>query len=130
MKVRIAHVAVWTRNLEGLKAFYETHFGAKAGPKYVNPTKQFESYFLSVASGARLEIMQMPSVSGRQDIGGPPQGYAHLAISVGSEAEVDRLTDRLRAGGCQILSDPRHTGDGCYESVVADPDGNPIEITT
>jgi lactoylglutathione lyase len=106
------------------------HFGAKAGPRYVNPARQFESCFLSFASGARLEIMQMPSVADGTDISVPPQGYAHLAISVGSEAEVDRLTDRLRAGGCEILSNPRRTGDGYYESIVADPDGNPIEITT
>lgn len=128
--MRIEHVAIWTRDIERLREFYERHFGAKAGPKYVNPARRFESYFLSFASGARLEIMQMPSVSARQDISRPPCGYAHLAISVGSEAEVDRLTDRLRAGGCRVLSNPRRTGDGCYESVVADPDGNPIEITT
>jgi lactoylglutathione lyase len=127
--VRISHIAVWTQDIERLKEFYERHFGAKAGPRYVNPGRRFESYFLSFESGARLEIMQMPSVSRRQDIGVPSQGYAHLAVSVGSEAEVDRLTDRLRAGGCEILSNPRRTGDGYYESVVADPDGNPIEIT-
>ncbi len=127
--MRISHIAVWTQDIERLKEFYERHFGAKAGPRYVNPGRRFESYFLSFESGARLEIMQMPSVSRRQDIGVPSQGYAHLAVSVGSEAEVDRLTDRLRAGGCEILSNPRRTGDGYYESVVADPDGNPIEIT-
>lgn len=127
--MRISHIAVWTQDIERLKEFYERHFGAKAGPRYVNPGRRFESYFLSFESGARLEIMQMPSVSRRQDIGAPPQGYAHLAVSVGSEAEVDHLTDRLRAGGCDVLSNPRRTGDGYYESVVADPDGNPIEIT-
>ncbi len=127
--MRISHIAVWTQDIERLKEFYERHFGAKAGPRYVNPGRRFESYFLSFESGARLEIMQMPSVSRRQDIGVPSQGYAHLAVSVGSEAEVDRLTDRLRAGGCEILSNPRRTGDGYYESIVADPDGNPIEIT-
>lgn len=129
-RVRIEHIAVWTQHIERLKEFYQRHFGAKAGPRYVNPARQFESCFLSFASGARLEIMQMPSVADGTDISVPPQGYAHLAISVGSEAEVDRLTDRLRAGGCEILSNPRRTGDGYYESIVADPDGNPIEITT
>lgn len=127
--MRIEHVAIWTRDIERLRDFYESHFAAKAGPKYVNPTKLFESYFLSFASGARLEIMQTPSVGPAPQRSGPPQGYAHLALSVGSEAEVDRLTRRLRDSGCQILSEPRRTGDGCYESVVADPDGNPIEIT-
>lgn len=128
--MRIAHVAVWTQEVERLKEFYETHFGAKAGPKYVSQSRPFESYFLSFESGARLEIMQMPSAADGANISGPPPGYAHLAISVGSEGQVDRLTSRLRDAGCEVLSNPRRTGDGCYESVVADPDGNPIEITT
>jgi lactoylglutathione lyase len=127
--VKIAHVAIWTRDIERLREFYETHFEAKAGSKYVNRARQFESYFLSFESGVRLEIMQMPSVVPRAETSGPPQGYAHLALSVGSEAEVDRLTRRLRDSGCPVLSYPRRTGDGCYESIIADPDGNPIEIT-
>lgn len=128
--MRIAHVAVWTRNLERLREFYETHFGAKAGPKYVSQSRPFESYFLSFESGARLEIMQMPSVADGANISGPLRGYAHLAISVASEGDVDRLTSRLADAGCEVLANPRRTGDGCYETVVADPDGNPIEITT
>ncbi len=127
--MRIEHVAIWTRDIEELRAFYETHFAAQAGPKYVNPTKQFESYFLSFASGARLEIMQTPSAGPAPQSSDPLQGYAHLALSVGSEAEVDRLTRHLHDSGCQVLSQPRRTGDGCYESVIADPDGNAVEIT-
>ncbi len=127
--MRIEHLAIWTPDIERLRTFYEIYFGAKAGPKYVNRARQFESYFLSFESGARLEIMQMPSVGRAPDMDGPVHGYAHLAISVGSEARVDEMTKRLRDNGHEILSVPRRTGDGCYESVVADPDGNPIEIT-
>lgn len=128
-EVKIDHVAIWTPDIERLKAFYEMHFGARAGPKYVNRARQFESYFLSFESDARLEIMQMPSITPATDAGRPVHGYAHLAISVGSEARVDEMTSRLRESGYEILSGPRRTGDGYYESVVADPDGNPIEIT-
>jgi len=126
--MRIEHVAVWTPDLERLVAFYAKHFGATAGPKYTNPRTGFESYFLSFVSGARLELMRSPSVTG----GEPGQsrfGYAHFAISVGSEGEVDRLTEQFRAEGVPIVDGPRRTGDGYYESVILDPDGNRIEIT-
>lgn len=127
--MRIEHVAIWTPDIERLRAFYEMYFGAKAGPKYVNRARQFESYFLSFESGTRLEIMQTPSVVPASDTDRPVYGYAHLAISVGSKARVDEMTKRLREAGYEILSGPRRTGDGYYESVVVDPDGNPIEIT-
>ena len=123
----IEHIAIWTRDLERLKAFYETYLGGKAGDKYVNFAKQFESYFLTFSYGARLEIMHSP------DVTQPPEnvhaGYTHLAFSVGSEAAVDALTARLQEDGHQIVSNPRRTGDGYYESHVLDPDDNRIEIT-
>lgn len=125
--IRIEHVALWTRDLERSKAFYETYFGGKSNSKYTNPVKQFESYFLKFDDGARLELMQMPSI-----VDGTPQqtiGWVHIAISVGSKAKVDALTERLREGGYTIESEPRTTGDGYYESVILDPDGNRIEIT-
>jgi len=128
--MNIEHVALWTQNLEGLKTFYETYFQASAGEKYTNPEKQFESYFLAFSSGARLEIMQVPEITGPG--GGPDrplQGYAHLAFSVGSEQAVDALTARLRQDGYRVVGEPRRTGDGYYESVVLDPDGNRVEIT-
>ncbi len=128
--MRIEHVAIWTQDIERLRGFYQTYFGARAGAKYVSQSRPFKSYFLSFESGARLEIMQTPSVADGANISGPLRGYAHLAISVGSEDEVDRLTSRLADAGCKVLSNPGRTGDGYYESVVADPDGNPIEITT
>jgi lactoylglutathione lyase len=125
--MHIEHIAIWTRDLERLKAFYETYFDGQANEKYVNAAKQFESYFLTFASGARLELMQVPSIL---ESHGESQatGYAHLAFSVGSEAQVDALTARLREAGYQVASAPRHTGDGYYESCVLDPDGNRVEI--
>ncbi len=93
----IAHVAIWTHNLERLKVFYETYFGAKAGPKYANRDTHFESYFLSFESGARLEMMQMPTIpNSMNDPQAQATGLIHIAISVGSEAAVDALVERLR----------------------------------
>ena len=128
--MHIEHVAIWTRNLEQLKAFYETYFRASAGDKYVNPGKQFESYFLTFSSGARLELMRMPIIpQSLNDIQAQFTGYVHLAVSVGSEEQVDALTAQLQKDGHRIVDEPRYTGDGYYESCVLDPDGNRIEIT-
>jgi lactoylglutathione lyase len=128
--MKIEHIAVWTRQLETLKTFYETYFSASANQKYTNPKTQFESYFLTFDSGPRLEIMQAPDVSENlQPLTVRPTGYVHLAVSVGSREEVDRLTEKLRADGYQVVGLPRFTGDGYYESVILDPEGNRIEIT-
>jgi lactoylglutathione lyase len=125
---RVEHIAIWTRDLERLRAFYERHLGARAGAKYVNPVKRFESYFLAFDGGARLEIMTRPDVAD-----GPataaPAGYAHVAFSVGSRERVDELAAQLRAAGVAIADGPRQTGDGYYEAVALDPDGNRVEIT-
>jgi len=129
--MKIEHLAIWTRELERLRAFYETYFQAHAGEKYVNQQKQFESYFLEFESGARLELMHMPRIpDSKNDINQPYTGIVHFAFSTGSENEVDLLTDRLRKDGYFIVDGPRHTGDGYYESVVFDPDGNRVEITS
>ncbi len=127
--MRLEHVAVWTQDLEPLKDFYTTYFGARAGAKYVNAAKGFESYFLSFETGARLEIMRRTDVAAAEGDGPPRVGLAHFAIAVGSEAAVDALTERLRAAGIRVAGAPRRTGDGYYESLVLDPDGNPVEIT-
>lgn len=128
---RIEHLALWATDIETLRAFYETYFGARAGARYTNERKRFRSCFLSFADGARLELMQRPDVTAAS--GSEPDreylGYAHLAVSVGSESAVDALTRRLVADGHPCLDGPRRTGDGYYESVVRDPEGNRIEIT-
>lgn len=128
--MHIEHIAFWTNQLEQLKVFYETYFQAKAGIKYINPSKHFESYFLSFSTGARLELMYQTDI---QDKRPEPRmqyiGYTHLSFASGSEQGVDMLTNRLHQDGFLVLNGPCHTGDGYYESVVLDPDGNQIEIT-
>jgi lactoylglutathione lyase len=128
--MHIEHIAIWTKNLEQLVDFYEHYFHAEAGGKYTNPGKGFESYFLTFSSGARLELMHMPSIpDSLNDPEAQFTGLIHLAISVGSQDQVDSLTARLSDNGHRILDGPRHTGDGYYESLVLDPDGNRVEIT-
>jgi lactoylglutathione lyase len=126
----IEHLAIWVKDLEFMKDFYIQYFDAVAGQKYINPKKQFQSYFLSFPSGPRIELMYMPSVpSTENDVYTHFTGLAHFAISVGSEENVNALTHRLKADGFQLLDGPRWTGDGYYESVVLDPEKNRIEIT-
>jgi lactoylglutathione lyase len=129
--MHIDHLAIWVRDLERIRAFYETYFGATANEKYVNPAKGFSSYFLSFPQGGpRLELMQMPGIpDSKNDALTQFTGLVHFAISVGDEAAVDDLTNRFRADGFTVVGEPRRTGDGYYESVVFDPEGNRIEIT-
>ena len=124
---RVEHVALWTRDPERLRDFYSEWFGACSNDGYVNPVRRFRSYFLSFGSGARIEIMQVPDLS--EPSAHPAPGYAHIALALGSNGAVDEVTARLRAAGFVILDGPRRTGDGYYESVVLDPDGNRIELT-
>jgi lactoylglutathione lyase len=128
--VRIEHVALWSGDIERLKAFYRNYFNAKPGPLYENPQKHFISCFLTFDSGPRVEIMQKEPMMGRKPANAPESvGYAHFSIAVGSKEAVDALTARLSVDGIPVVGSPRWTGDGYYESVVLDPDGNPVEIT-
>ena len=128
--MHITHVAVWTNDLDRLARFYETYFGAAVGPRYSNPDHGFESVFLSFAGGARLEIMRTAVFMPLEIAPGAQRmGLTHMAVSVGSERLVDELTERIRSDGFLVLDEPRRTGDGYYESVVLDPDGNRVEIT-
>jgi lactoylglutathione lyase len=128
--MRIEHIAIWSRDIEALKAFYIKYFQCTAAEKYFNPKKNFESYFLSFDGGSRLEIMQMPGIE-KHGANSLTQylGLTHFAISVGNKETVDSLTEKLRADGYAIVGEPRTTGDGYYESVVLDPEQNRIEIT-
>jgi len=127
--MRIEHVAFWTEDLERLAGFYERYFGATVGDKYVNAAKGFESRFVSFEAGARLEIMRTTTLKPVEyEAGAQRMGLTHFAVSLGSEKSVDELTERLRNDGHRVLDGPRRTGDGYYESVVLDPDGNRVEI--
>src|SRR5262245_62582734 len=127
---RIEHIALWVHDLGALSAFYARSFAAQVGARYVNATKGFESCFLTFESGARVELMTTSRLSpARHAPGVERMGLTHLAISLGSEAAVDEITARLRSAGIAVLDGPRRTGDGYYESVVLDPEGNRIEIT-
>jgi len=125
--MRIEHLALWSRDIETLRAFYCLHFGAVAGGRYENPAKGFSSYFIHLGDGVRLELMQKSGLAPAATA--PAYGLAHFAVSVGSEQAVREMTARLAAAGVPVHGQPRWTGDGYYESVVADPEGNLIEIT-
>ncbi len=116
-----------------MRNFYETFFHARAGKIYINPKTRFRSYFLHFASGARIELMQgsaeIAESGSSEEKSSRQVGYAHVAISVGSKETVDTLTARLENAGYRVLSGPRTTGDGYYESVVSDPEKNLVEIT-
>jgi lactoylglutathione lyase len=127
--MKIEHLALWVRDLERSRTFYHKYFKGISGEIYVNTKNQFSSYFMSFEGGARLELMHSPNVV-EPSIGQNHRiGITHFAISVGSKEIVDRLTEEIRDDGFAILGEPRTTGDGYYESVVADPDGNRVEIT-
>lgn len=128
MSIAITHIGVYVKDLEITRKFYETYLGAKSNQKYVN-SKGFSSYFLTFDSGARLELMANVALEHREPME-MVNGWSHLAFSVGTEEEVLELTRRIEEAGYQIYSAPRHTGDGYFESCVADPDGNRVEITT
>jgi len=128
--MKIEHLAIWVKDLEGMRHFYETYFHAKANEKYRNDKKQFESYFLSFSEGPRLELMNRPDIPDNvNDLVKEYIGIIHFAVSVGSKETVDTLTETLRTDGYTIAGEPRWTGDGYYESVILDPEGNRVEVT-
>lgn len=129
--MRIEHLALWTPQLEALRDFYVCHFGCSSGALYTSQARPFRSIFLEFPTGGcRIELMEQPGLE--TPLGDPRPdrtGLAHFALSVGTEDAVRATTARLRAAGVPVLGEPRRTGDGYYESVVLDPDGNRIEIT-
>jgi lactoylglutathione lyase len=127
----LEHVAIWTDNLERLKAYYIKYFQAISNDKYTNHSKGFESYFLTFESGARLEIMSMPGIPANMNdtVKAQYRGIIHLAFAVNSMDEVDNKAKELQQDGFAILSGPRKTGDGYYEFETLDPDNNRLEVT-
>ena len=128
--MKIEHIAIWAKDVDKVCEFYRKYFGGVVHPIYHNPIKQFTSRFVTFDSGARLEIMHRPDINSvNETMGEEHIGITHLSFSVGSKEEVDRLTQQLSGEGIQVVGQPRTTGDGYYESVVLDPEGNRIEIT-
>lgn len=127
--MKIEHIAIWVKDLERSKQFYQKYFGAVSNEKYHNPVKNFESYFLSFDQGSRIEIMTRPDIKESENSYQSQQfGIIHLAFSVDTKEKVNELTETLRRDGYTIAGEPRTTGDGYYESVILDPENNIIEI--
>ena len=126
--MKIEHVAMYVNDLEAAKDFFVTYLRGSANELYHNKNTDFRSYFISFEDGARLEIMNKPQM---EDAGKgiSRTGYIHLAFSVGSKEKVDELTEILKNDGYEVLSGPRTTGDGYYESCILGIEGNQIEIT-
>jgi lactoylglutathione lyase len=129
--MKLEHIAIWTKELERLKEYYEKYFDGISNAKYLNPQKNFESYFLQFESGARLELMSMPGIPDNQNdtIQKQHLGIIHLAFGVNHPSQVDEKARQLEADGFEILSGPRKTGDGYYEFETLDPDNNRLEVT-
>lgn len=122
----IDHAAMHVLDLERARQFFETYFGATANDQYHNPRTGLRTYFLSFEGSARLEIMSRPGVEvARQD---GLLGWGHVALNVAGRERVDALAARLAHDGYRVTNGPRTTGDGYYEAVVLDAEGNEIEI--
>lgn len=127
MTISIEHVGVWVNDLGKMKSFYEKYFNAVTTKKYYNPKTEFSSYFLNFENGARLELCHRPDIVEKNK---NSFGFYHLAIAVGDKADVDAFAKRFEEDGFPIQSGPRTTGDGYYEAIVSDPEGNLLELTT
>jgi len=126
--MRIEHAAIFVSDIEAAKDFFCTFFGGRAGIEYFNKDSGFRSYFISFDDGARLEVMSKPGVKPIDRLT-ETEGYSHAAFSVGSKEAVDELTEKLSDAGYEVISGPRTTGDGYYESCIFGIDNIRIEIT-
>ncbi len=127
--MKVAHVALWCRDLERVAAFWSECLGARVGERYASTRRPgFVSRFVHFNEGAKLELMSIPDLNADAQAVERP-GWAHVAISLGSEAAVDALAARMEPLGL-LASPPRWTGDGFYEAVIRDPEGNLVEVTS
>ena len=124
--MQLTHIALWTNHLERLRDFYVKYFNGKSNEKYVNSKKGFASYFVSFESGPALEIMQRQDITEAYDK--DHIGLAHLAFHADKKEQVDQMIERFRMDGYTIAGETRVSGDGYYEGVIRDPDGNIVEI--
>lgn len=126
--MKIEHIAMYVKDLEKTKDFFEKYFGAVSNNGYHNKSTDFSSYFLAFEDGARLEIMNRPEIQdGEKPLANA--GYIHIAFSVGSREKVNEMTETLKNDGFAVVNGPRITGDGYYESCIVGIEGNQIEIT-
>ena len=126
--MKIEHIAMYVNDLEATKEFFVKYFGATSNNGYHNLKTNFRSYFLSFDEGARLEIMNRPQmIDSTKDTN--RTGFVHIAFSLGSSEKVDQLTEKIQSDGYKVISAPRTTGDGYYESCIVDLEGNQIELT-
>ena len=127
--MRIDHIALFCSDLEAMRQFFLDYFEAVSNEQYHNPRTGLRTYILSFTEGStRLELMQRPDVADA-DPSVAATGYIHISIAVGSKRGVDLLTRRLADDGYPVVSGPRTTGDGYYESCILGPEGIQIEVT-
>lgn len=126
--MKIEHVAMYVNDLEKAREFFVKYLHASSGNGYHNKKTDFRSYFLTFDDGARLEIMSRPDMTDAEK-SLSRTGYAHIAFQLGSKEAVDELTERLKRDGYSVISGPRTTGDGYYESCILAVEGNQIELT-
>ena len=126
--MKIEHIAMYANDLEKARDFFIKYFNAVSNNGYHNKTTDFRSFFLTFEDGARLEIMTRPGMEDGEKTE-KRTGYIHIAFSVGSKEAVDELMAKLKEDGYPVISGPRTTGDGYYESCILGPEGNQIEIT-
>ena len=126
--MKIEHIAMYVHDLEAAKDFFIKYFDARVNDGYHNKSTDFKSYFLTFEDGARLEIMNNPDIKDLEK-DATRTGYIHIAFSVGSKEKVDRLTEQLKSDGYDVISGPRTTGDGYYESCIIGIEDNLVEIT-
>ena len=126
--MKVEHIAMYVNDLEKARDFFVKYFNAVSNTGYHNKTTNFRSYFLTFDDGARIELMYHPDMQDTEK-GIRRTGLIHIAFSVGSKEKVDELTQILKNDGYKVLSGPRRTGDGYYESCIAGIEGNQIEIT-
>ena len=126
--MKIEHIAMYLKDLEAGRDFFVKYFEAKANDGYHNLQTGFRSYFLTFEDGARLELMNKPVMENEKKTINRT-GFVHIAFSLGSKERVDALTEKLKSDGYEVISEPRITGDGYYESCILGLEENQIELT-
>lgn len=127
--MKLHHIAIWVDDIDKMRNFYTTYFDTTCGEKYYNPKRGYTSYFISFDEGSsKIELMHQSDIETCTEKRGFIKGWAHIAISVKDKKTIDQMTERFRKDGYTIQGEPRTTGDGYYESVILDPEGNLVEI--